>query len=35
MLILVIASELIARLLDRRRGRRSPEELDDDAISPL
>jgi len=35
MLILVIASEIIARLLDRRRGRRSPEELDDDAISPL
>jgi sec-independent protein translocase protein TatC len=35
MLILVIASELIARLLDRRRGRRSPEDLDDDAVSTL
>jgi sec-independent protein translocase protein TatC len=35
MLVLVIASEMIARLLDRRRSRRAPEELDDDAISPL
>ena len=35
MLVLVIASEMIARLLDRRRRRRAPEEWDDDAISPL
>jgi sec-independent protein translocase protein TatC len=35
MLVLVIASELIARLLDRRRGRSAPEEWDDEAISPL
>jgi sec-independent protein translocase protein TatC len=35
MMVLVIASELIARLLDRRKGRRAPEEWDDDAVSPL
>jgi len=35
MLVLVLASEVIARLLDRRRGRRAPEEWDDDAVSPL
>ena len=35
MLMLVFASEVIARLLDRRRRRRAPEEWDDDAISPL
>ena len=35
MLLLVILSELIARVLDRRKGRRTPEELDDDAVSPL
>ena len=35
MLVLVIASELIARLLDKRKRARRPEEWDDDAISPL
>ena len=35
MLVLVIASELIARLLDKRKGQRAPEEWDDDAVSPL
>lgn len=35
MLLLVVLSEVIARLLDRRRGRNQPEELDDDAVSPL
>ena len=35
MMVLVIASEVIARLLDHRRGRRAPEEWDDDAVSPL
>lgn len=35
MLLLVVLSEVIARLLDRRRGRNRPEELDDDAVSPL
>ena len=35
MLLLVFASEVIARLLDRRRARRAPDEWDDDAISPL
>jgi len=35
MLVLVIASEMIARLLDKRKRARRPEELDDDAISPL
>ena len=35
MLVLVIASELIARLLDKRKGRRTTEEWDDDAVSPL
>jgi sec-independent protein translocase protein TatC len=35
MLVLVILSEMIARLLDRRRGRRTPDEWDDDAISPI
>jgi sec-independent protein translocase protein TatC len=35
MLVLVLASEIISRVLDRRRGRTAPEELDDDAVSPL
>ena len=35
MLVLVIASELIARLLDRRKGRARPGEWDDDVASPL
>ncbi len=35
MLVLVIGSELVARLLDRRRGRRATDEWDDDAVSPL
>jgi sec-independent protein translocase protein TatC len=35
MLVLVVASEVIARLLDHRRGRHSEEEWDDDAVSPL
>jgi sec-independent protein translocase protein TatC len=35
MLALVIASELIARLLDRRKQRGRAEEWDDDAASPL
>jgi sec-independent protein translocase protein TatC len=35
MLLLVVLSEVIARLLDRRRGRNQPEEVDDDAVSPL
>ncbi len=35
MMLLVIASEVLARLLDRRKGRRAPEEWDDDAVSPL
>jgi sec-independent protein translocase protein TatC len=35
MLVLVVASEVIARLLDHRRGRRPEEEWDDDAVSPL
>ncbi len=35
MLALVLASELIARLLDRRRGRASTDEWDDDVASPL
>lgn len=35
MLALVLASEMIARLLDHRKGRSRPEELDDDVASPL
>jgi sec-independent protein translocase protein TatC len=35
MLVLVIASEVIARVLDHRKGARRPRELDDDAVSPL
>jgi len=35
MLVLVIASELIARLLDKRKSARRPEEWDDDTVSPL
>jgi sec-independent protein translocase protein TatC len=35
MLLLVAASEVIARLLDHRRGRAKGEEWDDDAVSPL
>ena len=35
MLVLVLVSEVIARLLDRRRGRSAAEEWDDDAASPL
>ena len=32
---LLMLSEVIARLVDRRRGRRATEEWDDDAISPI
>jgi len=35
MLVLVIASEMIARLLDRRKKNRQVEQWDDDAASPL
>jgi sec-independent protein translocase protein TatC len=35
MLVLVIASELIARLLDKRKRAHRPEEWDDDTVSPL
>jgi sec-independent protein translocase protein TatC len=35
MLLLVIFSELVARLLDKRKRARRPEEWDDDALSPL
>jgi sec-independent protein translocase protein TatC len=35
MLVLVLASEMLARLLDHRKGRARPEEWDDDAASPL
>ena len=35
MLVLVMLSEMIARLLDRRRGRHAAEECDDDVASPL
>ena len=35
MLILIGISEIIARLVDRRRGRAAPEALDDDVASPL
>jgi sec-independent protein translocase protein TatC len=35
MLVLVLASEMIARLLDKRKGRGRPPELDDDVASPL
>jgi sec-independent protein translocase protein TatC len=35
MLVLVIASELIARLLDKRKSARRPQEWDDDTVSPL
>ena len=35
MLFLVILSEIIARLLDKRKRARRPEEWDDDAVSPL
>jgi sec-independent protein translocase protein TatC len=35
MLLLVVFSELIARLLDKRKNARRPQEWDDDAISPL
>jgi sec-independent protein translocase protein TatC len=35
MLLLVVLSEVIARVLDRRRGRSQTEEWDDDAVSPL
>jgi sec-independent protein translocase protein TatC len=35
MLALVLVSEVIARLLDRRRGRRSTDRWDDDVASPL
>jgi sec-independent protein translocase protein TatC len=35
MLVLVLASELISRVLDYRRGRGSPTHWDDDAQSPL
>ncbi len=32
---LLMVSEVIARLVDRRRGRRKTEEWDDDAVSPI
>jgi sec-independent protein translocase protein TatC len=35
MLLLVVLSEVIARVLDRRRGGSQTEEWDDDAVSPL
>ena len=35
MLALVVISEVIVRLLDRRRGRNAAEEYDDDVASPL
>ena len=35
MLVLVLGSEVISRVLDRRRGRAKPEQWDDDAASPL
>ena len=35
MLVLVIASEVISRILDHRRGRHTPPEWDDDTVSPL
>jgi sec-independent protein translocase protein TatC len=35
MLLLVVLSEVIARVLDRRRARSQTEEWDDDAVSPL
>ena len=35
MLLLVVISEVIVRLLDRRRGRNAAEEYDDDVASPL
>lgn len=35
MLVLVLASEVISRVLDRRRGRGGTDQWDDDAISPL
>jgi sec-independent protein translocase protein TatC len=35
MLILVLASEVISRVLDRRKSARRAEDLDDDAVSPI
>ncbi len=35
MLVLIGISEIIARIVDRRRGRASPEEIDDDVASPI
>jgi sec-independent protein translocase protein TatC len=35
MLVLLMLSELVARLVDRRRARRTTEEWDDDTASPL
>jgi sec-independent protein translocase protein TatC len=35
MLVLILVSEVIARLVDRRRGRSSTDEFDDDTASPL
>ena len=35
MLILVLASEVLARLLDKRKGRRSTDQWDDDVASPI
>jgi sec-independent protein translocase protein TatC len=35
MLVLILLSEVIARLIDRRRGRTTTEEYDDDVPSPL
>ena len=35
LLVLLMASELVARLIDRRRGLRGTDEWDDDVASPL
>jgi hypothetical protein len=35
MLLLVVISEVIVRMLDRRRGRDAAGEYDDDVASPL
>ncbi|MET0999508.1 MAG: twin-arginine translocase subunit TatC [Marmoricola sp.] len=35
MLVLIGISEIIARIVDRRRGRASPDAIDDDVASPL
>ena len=35
MLVLILISEVIARLIDHRRGRDAADEWDDDVASPL